>query len=681
MSTSGGCPGKDTDVEDEAAVLGHFSDALGEMTNSIMGLEEGYFKALCEVIEEIERALRDISQIDAHYVSRVVTVMSSWQEAIQVATTHMEGVDLTTYLAHLEDTLRVTHEYVKEVVKAREERDAAHAVEHENRKEAIRTQNTEDPVVRLLDVTCKAARVHCEKAVDVFIDSIKGTLHKHIPMHSQGPLIANALSTAFQFQMAIWQMIGEECVRSIRMRHSYWCGLVGIVQAIVETFPKNCALMFPPMPMAAANPSFTSTFKPASSDDNGGGDDDDTLGGGGSFHRFETSTPTPVDSGRVGSGGLGRAPSFSSSSLPFGGAFIMASDNVEAASEIPGGYEFEAEEIDRGGADEGLDLGEEADDEGEGEKGRAEEASTKPAPDPDEMVRLKTIIKLGTSGEQPPAAPKTGGKQGSTHINGGAASSESSAVYLDVSHSSTQPKKKGGTPTKVTSPGDWSKEDVNIVCQIQYKADLQHFQTYRTNKIDPPDLACINTVDHSKYLDVARTDPNSVVANSVFSVAAYRAVLEQQGGDVAKFDKEVGTNFKKGAKHSRAPDPEKVPIDRVMLVCQRENEVDVSYSDPDGFGQLVTMGLWDLHSISTLNWAKMQLPSGLVDANFCPLCAFWSTNNETLNNHVHKHYHMGLTCHADGFTTASVASMKAHMEAHHGYKGKCGQAKKAKGKG
>ena len=69
-----------------------------------------------------------------------------------------------------------------------------------------------------------------------------------------------------------------------------------------------------------------------------------------------------------------------------------------------------------------------------------------------------------------------------------------------------------------------------------------------------------------------------------------------------------------------------------------------------------------------------------MDANFCPLCAFWSTNNETLNNHVRKHYHMGLTCHADGFTMTSVASMKSHMETDHGYKGKQSQAKKAKGK-
>ena len=43
-----------------------------------MDLEDGYFKALWEVIIEMERALQDVSCIDAHYVSQVVTVMASW---------------------------------------------------------------------------------------------------------------------------------------------------------------------------------------------------------------------------------------------------------------------------------------------------------------------------------------------------------------------------------------------------------------------------------------------------------------------------------------------------------------------------------------------------------------------------------------------------------------------------
>ena len=105
-------------------------------------------------------------------------------------------------------------------------------------------------------------------------------------------------------------------------------------------------------------------------------------------------------------------------------------------------------------------------------------------------------------------------------------------------------------------------------------------------------------------------------------------------------------------------------------------------SDSDGFGCPGTMGLWDLHSSDALSQAKMQLPSDRVDANYCPLCTFWSMNNKTLNNHVHKHYKMGLTCRADGFTMASMATMKSHMETEHRYEGKrAGVVKKPKGKG
>ena len=106
-----------------------------------------------------------------------------------------------------------------------------------------------------------------------------------------------------------------------------------------------------------------------------------------------------------------------------------------------------------------------------------------------------------------------------------------------------------------------------------------------------------------------------------------------------------------------------------MLMCQHENGVDMAYSDLDGFGHPGMMGLWDLHSSNALSQVKMQLASGRVDANSCPMCLFWSTNNETLNNHVRKHYKMGLTCHSDGLMMASIATMKAHMEAEHGYEG------------
>ena len=90
-------PRKDDDFGEEAKLLGHFSDALREMAASIVDLEDGYFRALHKVIVDTKRALRDVSRIDAHYVSQVVMVMSSWQEAVQTTASHMEGFDTTIY--------------------------------------------------------------------------------------------------------------------------------------------------------------------------------------------------------------------------------------------------------------------------------------------------------------------------------------------------------------------------------------------------------------------------------------------------------------------------------------------------------------------------------------------------------------------------------------------------------
>ena len=211
-SASGSRPRKDDDFDNEAKLLGHFSNALHEMAASIVDLEDGYFRALHEVIVETERALRDVSRINAHYVSQVVMVMSSWQEVVQTTASHMEGVDTTIYLTRRKDTRKATREYVAAVVKAREEHDAAHTVEEEARKQALKDDDHRDPVVCLLHVTRTAAHTQYEKAVDAFLSSIEKTLQKHVPAHAQGPLTSNTLSTAFQFQMSVWRMIGEECI-------------------------------------------------------------------------------------------------------------------------------------------------------------------------------------------------------------------------------------------------------------------------------------------------------------------------------------------------------------------------------------------------------------------------------------------------------------------------------------
>ena len=121
VSVLGSHPIKDAEMEDEAVILGHFSDALFEMAATIVGLENGYFKALHEVIIKTEKALCDVSCIDAHYISHMVTVMTAWQEVVQTAMSHMEGINTTTYLAHWEDVRRAMKEYVTVVIQAHEE--------------------------------------------------------------------------------------------------------------------------------------------------------------------------------------------------------------------------------------------------------------------------------------------------------------------------------------------------------------------------------------------------------------------------------------------------------------------------------------------------------------------------------------------------------------------------------
>ena len=284
----------------------------------------------------------------------------------------------------------------------------------------------------------------------------------------------------------------------------------------------------------------------------------------------------------------------------------MSTDPKEPPSSSLGAAPDDDEECGLQQGDDDLDMGLKAYNEGEGKK---DPASDKTLPNPSEIEILQGIINPVIH-NQPPPVPKSGYKRGSTHLDGSSGSSDSSGEDLDARGAC--PKKKGLTPTKAlgSHPNQWTDEDINVVHQIHYKTDLTHFQTYHRNKIDPGDLACINTKDHSAYIEVAWADPGSVICKSVFSVAAYREVLRQKGGDISRFNKEVGTMFKKGPRGSWAPDTEKVAIAQVMLICQRENGVNMAYCDSDGFGCPGMMGLWDLHSSNTLSRAKMQLPSG-----------------------------------------------------------------------
>ena len=241
-----------------------------------------------------------------------------------------------------------------------------------------------------------------------------------------------------------------------------------------------------------------------------------------------------------GTGQAGRP--YTSTPLLHGGAFRLSTDHKEPPSSSLGMAPDEDEERGSLLGDDNLDMGQEADDEGDGEK---DPTGDETLPDPSELELLQGIINPATL-NQPPLVPKSGNKRGPSHLDSSSASSDLSVEDLDAK--GARPKKKGSTPTKVpvSHPNQWAEEDIDVVQQTRYKMDLQHFQTYRQNKIAPSNMASINTKDHSAYIEVARADPGSVIRKSVFSIAAYREVLNQKGGDLSRFDKEVESMFKKG---------------------------------------------------------------------------------------------------------------------------------------
>ena len=124
--------------------------------------------------------------------------------------------------------------------------------------------------------------------------------------------------------------------------------------------------------------------------------------------------------------------------------------------------------------DKELDLGLEADDEGDGKKNQP--GGDNSIIDLQEVEILQGIVNPGP-GRRPPTMPKSGDKWDSAHLNG-SGSSDSSGEDLDAK--GVKNKKKGVTPTKAASNlSQWAEEDIDVVHQYRYKTDVDRFQMYR----------------------------------------------------------------------------------------------------------------------------------------------------------------------------------------------------------
>ena len=104
--------------------------------------------------------------------------------------------------------------------------------------------------------------------------------------------------------------------------------------------------------------------------------------------------------------------------------FHLSTDPKEPPSSSLGVAPIDDEERGSQLGDNNLDLGQEADDKGNGKK---DPANDETLPDLSELELLQEIIDHAAH-NQPPSAPKSGDKRGPSHLNGGSASSDSSEV-------------------------------------------------------------------------------------------------------------------------------------------------------------------------------------------------------------------------------------------------------------
>ena len=213
--------------------------------------------------------------------------------------------------------------------------------------------------------------------------------------------------------------------------------------------------MFPLLPPPPSVALFSSTFRPQSSDNDD--DNDGNYDAGSSFHRFDSSlsTSTQGDLSRTGKTGH----PYMSTPLLHGGAFRLSTDPKESPSSSLGAAPDEDEERGSLLGNDHLDMGQEADNEEDGEK---DPTGDETLPNPSELELLQGIIDPAAQ-NRPPPAPKSGDQRGPSHLDGGSASSDSSVEDLDTK--GVCPKKKGSMPTKapVSHPSQWVEEDIDVV--------------------------------------------------------------------------------------------------------------------------------------------------------------------------------------------------------------------------
>ena len=573
-----------------------------------------------------------------------------------------------------------------------------------------------DPATDIMERSFRSTRKVVDDAADKFCLALKDSWLGSLSSQQLPTLVASSYGVLMTFRTAIWRLIPDKTVWPSRLRSAGFCKMAPIVRQSLTSIPALCGLVVPPRPAeTTATPSPVQSY---------------LMGRRSAAASPQASSPGPGGSTPAGTPTGPKKPFgtlVQPSSSPMGppattqplhrrpqtpGASSTTSPATAGPSQRPGVF----------ASFPSLKLGT--------HPGTVPRKAESTAPTPPSTVPRKagcaapTMSSAGLTVATPGLSVPAGGRSsfatnpfiarpaGRSQPVGARSEDSDKAVASDIAklaqeasrkhhleegdgddedegneetdgsdiEDMTVPVKKGKgrqSPAKSSkresATENYTEADIAIVRADRYARDFTALQNYRSNVASPDDTGAVNLASHEAYLDSVVAS-QGITSHVVFEYENGKEYLKKQGvKDFREYDNGWKIPFPR-TMSGRFPDKANTTIDRVMMVYRRPNGAIVKDDDKDGFGRTCLMGLWGLHTEGALMRCTHFLADGV---NVCPVCRFWNTNDVTLNNHVRKHYNMGLCCPEDGFVSASAKKMRNHLEEEHDYKMRSGKDKRA----
>ena len=655
------------------------------MNDSLEHLERGYFDCFHETVKATREVLADINEIDTAYIDTVLTAMAKWQMDITLAITDMHTDDCALWDANCNAIDESTQKFGETCETSHIKRANA----REAHQKAVVAGNEKDPVIELLDRVLVKMRQAANRAIENFQKQFEEALVPRVPAEHLPILVSNAYNTVSQFHMIIWRMVADECI--MPMQHDYLTnhGLASVMQHALEKVPSTCMRNMPPCPPepkdnltlfldSLGNSSATCTpampivhptvappvtpivqppaITPLPSIS--------ALGA-----RPVPTTSVPLFGGAplvsVPAGMVTGVSLFPSSLTPPGFKMLPTSTHVTSTSSAPaapstpkastsginlpifitltrhpgGRSDFLTDAFQAGNL---ADVDDELD---EDLRKMAGDVSRK------QMARSKCAHDEDVDEDEE-------GDDGD------------GSMFEDLDEpqpTSTKRPSKAKSPAK-SGPVNWLPAEIDVVRQNRYAVDRPEMRDYHCNYLTAVDQKTFNLKNHSKYLDIILARPG-ITQDVVFTVEKGRRYFtEMRRVPLDLYDQGVLTPLPASPGSKQFPDREVVAVVYIMVIVAHPSGQNIADNDPNSFGRTCLMGLWGLHTEKALQRCRKTCSDGVnqITAGFCPFCEYWMTNDSALNNHVHKHYGMAMSCYHDGYTTRSVLAMKRHMRTDHG---------------